>query len=526
MSFRRLSWVAAVALAAWLEVSCGQVYRPVVIPVGIVPPAPQNYHAVFGISANVAANLGTALQIDVSGDSDIGQANMGVNPTHAAILPNDSRVFVASAGSLFPGQTDVLTSFFPAGGGSVATGLGSTNTVTFPNIGAIKPGTNPPQPYLCSYLPDFVATSQLTSVFVANYGVEGDPNCNFASTDSVAVISTSQNSIGNIAYLAAGSHPVAMAETPDALNLYVLNQGANSVTDLSPQDLTTFASIPVGNTPTWATVRPDSQRLYVVTQGDGQLYTIRTDTNAVVAGSPQSVGGAGANYVVYDKYLSRLYVTNPTAGAVYVFDSTTDPPTPLGSPTGKISIPAPPIPTSATCGGSSCSYSTVMPVSVAALQDGTRFYVASYVTSVGACPDPNVAANGCVIPQITVFDAGSLSVKSTVFPLLPPVATPAGGVQPYALTPATFCAPVFPYTPAAARFRMSAVASADNTRVYASMCDGGSVAVVATVSNTISVGVNATDVLVTDLAAPFSGAPAGANGEPPFQNPLFLFAGQ
>ncbi|HET7890910.1 MAG TPA: hypothetical protein VFL34_05270 [Candidatus Sulfotelmatobacter sp.] len=522
MSSRRVGWVAVVALAAWLEVSCGQVYRPVVIPVGIVPPSPQNYHAVFGISTNVPFNPGTALQIDVSGDSDIGQANMGVNPTHGAVLPNNSRVFVASAGSLFPGETDVVTSFFPAGSGPFATGLGSTTSVTFPNIGAINPSTN--QPYLCSYLPDFVATTQLTSVFVANYGVESDPNCNFGSTDSVAVISTSQNSISNIAYLGAGSHPVAMAETTDGLNLYVLNQGLNSVTDLSPQDLTTLASIPVGNTPAWATVRPDNQRVYVVTQGDGQLYTIRTDTNVVV-GSPQSVGGAGANYVFYDKNLSRLYVTNPTAGSVYVFDATTDPPRPLGNATGAISIPAPPIP-SATCGGAACSYSTVMPVSVAALQDGTRFYVASYVTSGGACPDPNVAASLCVIPQITVYDAGSLAVKTTVFPLLPPVATPAGGVQPYALAPAAFCVPMFPYTPASARFRMSAVASTDNTRVYASMCDGGSVAVVATVPNTIAVGGNAADVLVNDLPAPFSGAPAGANGEPPLQNPLFLFAGQ
>src|SRR5579862_4441039 len=218
MSFRRVGWVAAVALATLLELSCGQVYRPVVIPVDIVPPNPGSFHAVFGIATNLSFNFGTAMQIDVSGDSNIGQANMGINPTHAAILPNNSRVFVASAGSLLPGQTDVLTSFFPAGGGSVATGLGSTNSVTFPNVGAIIPGTNPPQPYLCSYLPDFVATSQLSSVFVANYGVEGDPNCNFASTDSVAVISTSQNSISNIAYLAAGSHPVAMAATSDGLN--------------------------------------------------------------------------------------------------------------------------------------------------------------------------------------------------------------------------------------------------------------------------------------------------------------------
>src|SRR5579863_6095406 len=99
MSFRRVGWVAAIALATVLEISCGQVYRPVVIPVNNVPPNPANFHAVFGITANVPFTAGTAFQIDVSGDTNIGEINAGINPTHAAILPNNSRVFVASAGS-------------------------------------------------------------------------------------------------------------------------------------------------------------------------------------------------------------------------------------------------------------------------------------------------------------------------------------------------------------------------------------------------------------------------------------------
>src|SRR5690349_5435578 len=106
MSFRRVGWVAAIALAALLEISCGEVYRPVVIPINTTPPNPANFHAVYGISANVPFNPGTALQIDVSGDSTIGVANIGVNPTHATLLPNNSRIFVASAGSLFPGDAD------------------------------------------------------------------------------------------------------------------------------------------------------------------------------------------------------------------------------------------------------------------------------------------------------------------------------------------------------------------------------------------------------------------------------------
>ena len=520
-----MGWMAVILLAAWLELSCGEVYRPVVIPVSITPPNPANFHAVFGISANIPFNPGTALQIDVSGDTSIGSGTMGVNPTHAAILPNNSRVFVASAGSLFPGDADVVTAFFPAVDSTTATGLSSPTTFTYPNVGAINPLTQ--LPFTCSYQPDFVATAQSSTVFVANYGVENDPNCNFSSTDSVAVLNAAQGNIGSFAYLPAGSHPVAMVETSDAINLYVLNQGGNSVIDLSPQDLSTLATIPVGSAPAWAVARPDNRRVYVVTQGDGQLYTIRTDTNVVVPGSPQSVGGAGANYVAYDKSLNRLYVTNPGAGAVYVFDATTDPPTPMGSATGAVTVPAPPVPPNTPpCSGGACAYSAVSPVSVAALPDGSRFYVASYVTATGTCPDPNMAAVGCLIPQITVFDSGTLAAKTTVFPLIPSVTSPVSQIQPFAFAPATFCAPVFPYTPATARFRMSTVASTDSSRVYASICDGGLVAIVRTNTNTIATGVNAADTLVTDLATPFGAGPAQANHEPATQNPVFLLNGQ
>ena len=511
MSFRRVGWVAAIGLATWLELSCGQVYRPVVIPVSITQPNPANFHAVFGISANVAFNPGTALQIDVSGDSNIGVANMGVNPTHAVILPNNSRVFVASAGSLFQGDADVVTAFFPAGAGSSASGLSNTTTFSLPY----------------GSWPVFVNTTQTSAVYVANYG-----------TNSVSVLNPATNTVSQTG--TAGVNPVALAETPDGQNLYVVNQGDNTVIDLSPTDLSPLKTIPVGNTPVWAASRPDNQRVYVVTQGDGQLYTIRTDTNAVIGGSPQSVGGAGANFVVYDKSLNRLYVTNPNAGAVYVFDATTDPPAPMGI----LTVPAPPIaaPVSTVCASAVCTYSSVMPVSVTALPDGSRFYVASYVTGTATsgsgsatCPDSNVTAPaGCIIPQVTVFDARALTVKTTIFPLLPPVSqtvtTSTGSttvsVYPFAQAPVAFCAPVFPYTPASARFRMSAVAAADSSRVYASLCDGGSVAIVRTKTNTITTGVNAADTLVTDLPAPFSGGPPQSNNEPAPQSPVFLLTGQ
>ena len=79
MSLRRVGGIAVVAAATLIMISCGQVYRPVVIPINITPPNSQNFHAVFAMNTNIQANPGTAMQIDVSGDSDIGQGNMGIH---------------------------------------------------------------------------------------------------------------------------------------------------------------------------------------------------------------------------------------------------------------------------------------------------------------------------------------------------------------------------------------------------------------------------------------------------------------
>jgi len=131
-----------------------------------------------------------------------------------------------------------------------------------------------------------------------------------------------------------------------------------------------------------------------------------------------------------------------------------------------------------------------------------------------------------VIAQVTVYDAATLAVKTTIFPVL--TAATATGTSGFALTPVAFCAPVFPlpYTPASARFRMFAAAAADGSSVYASLCDGGSVAIVNTTTGSVASGQNnAEDTLVLDLPTPFSAAFV-SSGEPPTQNPLFLLTGQ
>jgi len=598
MSFRRVVRLAATALATLITISCGQVYRPVVIPIATNPPNPQNFHAVFGISSNVSSNPGSALQIDVSGDTNIGVANMGINPTHAAALPDNLRVFVASAGSVIPGNPDTITSFSPAAQATVATGIGLLTVFSLPNVGpnqssaitdireainsntvtvtlsqaiglAAKGGqivisgvnigayngnfvitsvsgntiqyTNPiqgllettggtatvPIPTFCSYLPDFVTTAQNTAVYVANYGVEGGATCSFASTDSVALLDPISGTVRNTAYLnPGGTHPVAMAETPNAQNLYVVNQGdgttPSTVVNLSPTDLSQLASITVGVNPTWVVARLDNQRVYVLTQGDGLLVPIDVATNTVLQSQTNLSVGAGANFLLYDSNLNRLYVTNPTTGNVFVY-----------SATGGVDLSGNPndtprlLATISMGGGTSpacpggCS-----PVSVTALPNGSRFYVASY-RSESSCSDPNVGATACIVPMLTVFDAPSMTVKnatSTLLkgsPSLSLLAAPPFSATQYAVPPISSCAPAPIYTPGTTRFRMFTTSSSDSSHVYVSMCDAGAIAVVATTTNTINQGTNTPDTLVNNIATPF-GACSGANCS--FSAPITSFS--
>ena len=499
--------LAAMVLAVMLWMSCGDIYRPVVIPIAVTPPNSANYHAVFGISSNVQANPGAALQIDVSGDSDAGQADMGINPTHAAILPNNSRVFVASAGSLFPGQSDVITAFTPASPGSVATGLGNPTIFTYPNVGPLD-STGKPS-WFCSYLPDFLTTVTTNQMYVANYGVENDPGCtNLTSTDSVAVVSSSTNNISNIAYLPAGAHPVALAETPNGQHLYVVNQGNDTVSDVSPLDLSTMATISVGTTPVWAVARLDNQRVYVLSQGGGTLIPIDVATDAILPSQTNLSVGAGANFLLYDPHLNRLYVTNPSNGNLYIFSTTG------GVDLSGVANDTPVLlaTISMTAGSNPPCSSACSPASVAALPDGSRFYVASYQMQ-ASCSDSNVGPTSCIIPLLTVFDAPSMTVKPASASLRSPsislLSPPNFAPSQYALTPVTGCAPAPTYTPGTTRFRMYTTAAADSSHVYVSVCDAGMIADVVTATNTISIGTNSPDTLVTNLTAPF-GACTGA----------------
>src|SRR5271170_2278039 len=509
MSLRRVGRLAALVLATLLMIACGQVYRPVVIPCsenGIpgcpvqTPPIPANFHAVFAISTNAPNNPGGALQIDVSGDSIIGETptsnpsapNLGDVPTHAAMLPNNSRVFVASAGSVLAGGIDGVSSFTPAAQAPFATGFGPVTTVPLPT------GSQPV----------FVNTTQNNVVYVANFG-----------TNSVSTVSPFTNVVANTALV--GANPVALAELPNGNKLYVANQGTSQATSsVSSLNVANLSLNPVtgftGTNPVWIVARGDSQKVYVLTQGDGQLVTIDTATDTVSSSLPV---GAGANFIFFDPNLNRLYVTNPLTSTVYVFSDTGgagDTPVQLAAISfGVGSVPCP----------LGC-----VPTSVTALADGTRFYVASYQTA-AACPQGSGVTGACVIPGLTVLNANSLSLQYPSAPTLSLLSYPFAAGQ-YAVPPVAACvSPVLPalYAPGATRFRIFTAASMDSSHVYVSMCDAGFIAdIITTGSNTNGSGSGpvAPDTLVTDLPAAFGAGPIQGNGYPATQNPIFMMPGQ
>src|SRR5712691_1867951 len=102
MQFRR--WLSFfLLLSLWAVcLSCGQNYRLPIIQIPGNPGDPKLYHFAMTVSTNdpvTNGNIpGTVMQVDVAGDMDVGEANLGRGPVHATLLPTGSanRIYVAN----------------------------------------------------------------------------------------------------------------------------------------------------------------------------------------------------------------------------------------------------------------------------------------------------------------------------------------------------------------------------------------------------------------------------------------------
>lgn len=345
--------VLAILAVMLIELSCGDTYRPIVLPINPNPPDPESLHFALVVTDNGADNPGISSRIDVSGDSNMGNATVGIGPVHAALIPSMTVAYVAN-------QLQDVVSAYPAGN------ISPVATISLP------PGS----------APAFVHTTQNDTVYVANSG-----------NATVSAISTSSNVINTT--IPVGSNPIAMAETPDTKKLYVVNQGGNSVTAVNVVDKSVNATIPVGAGPTWAAARSDSARIFVLNQGSGTISVIETVTDTVL----NTIPVPGANFMFYDRKRNRLYVTLASSKQLAVIDVSVDPPS---------AFPA--VDLSAVC-GAGCALD-----GVTALLDGTRVYVSSHsawatCSHLDGVPDDTPP---CLTTQVTVIKAQLNTVEKTI----------------------------------------------------------------------------------------------------------------
>jgi DNA-binding beta-propeller fold protein YncE len=394
----RSARVGMLALMFLVCTGCGDYFRPVAFPVVPTQPNPNFTHMAVVLTDNGTNNPGASTTIDVSGDSDIAQATVGLMPVHAALVANATRVYVANR------LDDTVSEFGPAAPTPVT-------TISLPAGSA----------------PVFVNTTEGANVYVANSG-----------TNTVVSISVADNAVTNTA--SVGTNPVSMAETPNAFKLYVANEGASSipgsVSSINPQDLTVNPPVVASSTapwvtPVWAVARNDSQRVYVLDSGSGYVSAINTANDTVVG---TALVGAGANYMIYDSVLNRIYVTNPVKSTLTFLNAAND-----------------------TLAASVASVPNAL--SVAALGDGTRIYVSSATVS-----------GSTVTSKVTVLKTTDLSVK-TIVPLTSVPVSSACAEQTWS--------------------DVSIAAAADYSRVYVANCDAGNIAIIQTFNDTLELNVPA-----------------------------------
>lgn len=288
--------LALLALAV-LAIGCGDVFRPVAVPIAGPPGDPQSTSFAFALNQNAPATAGSILQINVPGDSAVFSTPTGLGPVHAAFLPpGESRIYVANR------DDDTVTTYLPS------------LTSQGPTVLNLPSGSKPV----------FLATTETSKMYVANAG-----------SNSVGVIEATQNAL--ITTVPVGATPVALAETADGKKVYAVNQGSANVSVIDTGSDTVINTIPVGSSPIWAQFSPDGLELYVLNQGSGTVSVIDTTSDAVVTTLPV---GTSPVHMVVDKQLNRLYVVDgASSNNLWIFDASVDPPVALKTLTLPLANP-------------------------------------------------------------------------------------------------------------------------------------------------------------------------------------------
>gem|GEM_PF-4716218 len=469
---------------------CGEVFRPIIIPNPPTFPNPAAAHTVLSINDNGTVVPGSAMVIDVSGDTDVSVANVDIHPVHA-VQQTASQVLVVNQAvtGLNVSTSSCLVTIPPTPPNQTFNVCPSITKLSFSGTTII---TNPAPPTIT--LPiysgaNFVAVApSATTAYVTLPTYPPDPTQPLAIVPSVGVVNTQSNTYTTIP---VGNNPYALAVTPDNTKLYVANQGDSTVSGFNTEGPSQRTGSPAATTnpPIWLSARSDNQRVYVL-ESDGTNGTLAwLDTTSTPGPDPlteTTISVPGATKMIYDGNKNRLYI--PGGDQVAIVDVSQSAPSTIAS------IPITAIPPASRGAQDPCSttaVTTLNTVDVAALPDGSRAYVGTYYE--------DASANIC--PQVTVIDAVRNTIKtSTAIP----------GFAAYD----AFCSAS--QSPRAPRFRIMMAAGGDSTRAYLSSCDGGNVNIIDTSSDTY---------IVNEPAPVGSRPPIPPSQQNPPQNPVFLIAG-
>src|SRR5271154_821132 len=554
---KRFLWLGFVLCIYVICTGCGDTFRQIIIPNPPTFPNPAAAHSVLTIGNNenesngsFVAVPGSAMVIDVSGDSVVSQANMGLAPVYA-VQQSATQVLVlnqaytGSSSSCVSNTNDVCPSLTKVSFGSTA--ISGTTTISLPPNSA----------------PNFVATTESTQAYVLMPSYVPAPVNNPAVTvPTIAVVNTSSNGIA--ATITVGNDPVAMAETPNGQKLYVANQGDGTISAFNTVDRSTRPiSGVLTSPPIWLTARSDSQIVYVL-EANGTLAYLDTSSTAgpdlLTETTSPLIKVPGTTMMTYDFNFNRLYIAG--GQQMVMADVSQTPPQViqtfaippfalLGAPSSAVATA-----TSATAlpNGSQAfvaSYALLTSqFNVSAVSsDGTiatytytltgghdltagalitvtgtgtgfdgTFVVGAIVSGTAACPGtcfqaPNstngtgqagAGAGSNIFAQVTAVNTVSDTITTTIGIPGFPDATNPGNVAYYSPICAT------------TRFRFMMAAGGDSSRAYLSTCDGGNV----------NFRQTSNDTYLLNQALP-AGArqPIPPSAQNPPQNPVFLLAG-
>ena len=208
---KRFLCLGTVLFLVVLWSACGDVFRPIIIPNPQQFPNPQAAHTVVTVNDNGTIVAGSAMVVDVTGDANSSQRNVGLRPVHA--VQQSGTVVLVVNQSVSGAAQDSVTKLNFSG-----VGIGSTSTITLPtSYNASGPTTS---------APNFVATTESNQAYVLMPSYQpvqgGGP-----FVPSIGVINTTQNTV--VTTIPVGNNPAAITALADGSRAYVANQADGTV---------------------------------------------------------------------------------------------------------------------------------------------------------------------------------------------------------------------------------------------------------------------------------------------------------